>query len=108
MKDDHDKSIRLIEMIGGPFDGRWQKYKLPVQSLPRESVWLVCDEAFRLMDSETLPREPHESHGQLTSVALYRLVHTDGKSNYTYSGAISPRMFCSLLQRVDHDSRRKE
>ena len=105
MKKEDDNSIRLIEMIGGPFDGRWQKHKIPVQCLPRESVWLVCDEAFRLMESETMADQPHETHGHLTSVVLYRLVHAEGKSNYTYSGAISPRMFCSLLQKVDHDSK---
>ncbi|MCU0719552.1 MAG: hypothetical protein MUC83_07600 [Pirellula sp.] len=108
MKNDEDKSIRLIEMIGGPFDGRWQKHRMPVQSLPRESVWLVCNEAFRLMESETMADQPHETHGHLTSVVLYRLVHTEGKSNYTYSGAISPRMFCSLLQKVDQDSRKNK
>jgi hypothetical protein len=106
MNDEQDNSIRLIEMIGGPFDGRWQKHKIPVQRLPRESVWLVCDEAFQLMAPESMEVKPHEDHGRLTSVVLYRLVHTAEKSNYTYSGAISPRMFCSLLQKVDLDSRK--
>ncbi len=80
--DDHCPCLR-IEFTGGPYDGHEQSWFALPTRLPTEVVWLVCEDAFRLLNGET--RRPT---GVFTSVALYELEIADGAYRYRFIRAL--------------------
>ena len=102
MKESHDRSDDPIgsartEFIGGPYDG----YKVPTfterDQLAAEVVWLVCEDAFRLINGKA-----HRPGGTFTSVALYALEEKNGMTRYQFARAISVNQL--LLARCLGDS----
>lgn len=81
----HDRMRLLeIEFIGGPYDGHNEPcFGRPVQ-LPADVIWLVCDDAYRLIDGKD-----HRGSGSITSVAFYELDVGNGTCKYRFAGAIS-------------------
>ena len=79
---DHSRCLR-IEFTGGPYDGHEQAWLALPTRLPTEVVWLVCEDAFRLLDGET--RRPT---GVFTSVALYELEIAGGAYRYRFTRAL--------------------
>ena len=74
-----------IEFIGGPYDGHTQPCLTRVH-LPAEVAWLVCEDAFRLLDGkDSRPR------GSIASIAIYKLDDGDGSLQYRFARAMSVR-----------------
>ena len=84
-RDGHDRDRRCfsVEFTGGPYDGHEQSWFASPSRLPTEVVWLVCEDAFRLLAGET--RRPT---GAFTSVALYELEIADGAYRYRFIRAL--------------------
>ena len=83
--DEHDGQSRClcVEFTGGPYDGHEQSWFALPTRLPVEVLWLVCEDAFRLLNGET--RRPA---GVFTSVALYELVIANGAYRYRFVRAL--------------------
>jgi hypothetical protein len=73
-RDGHDPDSRglCVEFTDGPYDGHEQSWFASPTRLPVEVVWLVCEDAFRLLDGQS-----HRPTGVFTSVALFELEKTN-------------------------------
>jgi hypothetical protein len=76
--------MEFIEFIGGPYDGHKEPCFTWPTRLPANVVWLVCDDAFRLLDGKD-----HRPGGSIASVAIYELEVGNGACRYRFVGAIS-------------------
>ena len=80
---DPDSRGLRVEFTGGPFDGHEQLWFASPTRLPTEVVWLVCEDAFRLLDGQC--RRPT---GAFTSVALYELEKANSAYRYRFVRAL--------------------
>jgi hypothetical protein len=82
-----------IEFIGGPYDGHVLQCLTQPVHLPANVVWLVCEDAFRMLDGkESCPR------GSITSVAIYELEITNTVIRYRFARAISVNKLTRLMR----------
>jgi len=51
--DEADSRGLRVEFTNGPFDGHKQLWFASPTRLPAEVVWLVCEDAFRLLDGQS-------------------------------------------------------
>jgi hypothetical protein len=72
---DPNSVVLRVEFTGSPFDGHEQLWFATPTRLPAEVVWLLCEDAFRLLDGQS-----RHSTGAFTSVALSELE----KANFAY------------------------
>jgi hypothetical protein len=79
--------------IGGPIDGFLQKSEQKQDLLPTSSIWLVCDDTFRILHGEKT-----KQRSQLTSVAVYELNVSDRGSRYCFVGTVSRGDFATILR----------
>ena len=87
------KNNRAIEFIDGPYDGHVLQCLMQPVHLPADVVWLVCDDAFRMLDGkESCPR------GSITSVAVYALEMTNPVVRYRFARAISLSKLIRLMR----------
>ena len=95
-----DQNIRVleIEFIGGPYDGHKEPCFTSPTHLSAEVVWLVCDDAFRL-----LAGKDHHSGGSLTSVAVYELEVSNGRFRYWFARAISVKELTHSIRETERD-----
>lgn len=84
-RDGHGPDSRglRVEFTGGPYDGHEQSWFASPTRLPAEVAWLVCEDAFRLLDGES--RRPT---GVFTSVALYELEKANAEYRYHFVRAL--------------------
>ena len=94
---DRDRMRSLeIEFIGGPYDGHMEpRFTWPAH-LPADVVWLVCEDAFRLLHGND-----HRPCGSLTSVALYELEVGSGRSRYRFLRAISVKELTDSMRETE-------
>ena len=85
MKGMHDRLRAFeIECIGGSYGGYKEVASTPPIHLPTQAVWLVCEDAFRLLNGKE-----HRSRGSFTSGAIYERDMGNGEPTYCFAGAIS-------------------
>ena len=70
-----------IEFVGGPYDGHSESYYTCSRLLPKEVLWLVGADAFRLLSGDGLQIDV-DPRRSITSVALYS--REDAGSTYRY------------------------
>ena len=73
-------AIETIEFIGGSYDGHKELCRTQTVHLPRDLVWIVCEDAFRMLEG----RDSHPG-GSITSVALYALEATKDARRYRFT-----------------------
>ena len=92
-KNQNRNRCSAIEFIGGPNDGHVLQCLTRPVHLPANVVWLVCEDAFRMLDGkESRPR------GCITSVAIYELEITNTVSRYRFAGAISVNKLTRVMR----------
>jgi hypothetical protein len=88
LKDRDDRMRCLeIEFVGGPYDGHKVMRRTRPERLPKDLVWLVGEDTFRLIGEVNRPSR--RSNRSLTSVALYSLEEADREYRYRFVGAVS-------------------
>ena len=70
---------RVIEFIGGPYDGHKEPCLTRAVHLPADVVWCVCEDAFRLLEGEE-----SQPGGSITSVAFYELETGEDADRYRF------------------------
>lgn len=85
-RDDRMRCLE-IEFLGGPYDGHKVMRRTRPERLPKDLVWLVGEDTFRL--TSEVSRPSRRFNKSLTSVALYSLEKADRKYQYQFVGAVS-------------------
>ena len=95
--DDHEDQMRCleIEFLGGPYDGHKVMRRTWPARLPKDLIWFVGEDAFRLIGEDNRPSL--RSNRSLTSVALYALEQVDDKFQYHFVGATSVDQMMELI-----------
>ena len=96
-RDGENECVRSfdVEFVGGPYDGHKATGFTRVAQLPTDLSWLVCEDAFRLLDGARSRRR-----GSVSSIAIYGLVFDHGTPRYRYTGAVPIEVLSDLISQA--------